>query len=49
MEKKCCSGLRVIVCRFEDHSEVARAFPPGTQSMPDTGLDRNRLAERKGA
>jgi hypothetical protein len=38
------SGPRVIVCRFEDCSEVVRAFPYSTDSMPGTGLDRNRLA-----
>jgi len=41
-------GARIIVCRFEDYSEVARAFPTRTQSMPGIGLDRNGLAaERK--
>ena len=39
-----------FVCRFEDHSEVARVFPPRTESIPGTGLDTNRpAAERKGA
>ena len=39
-----------FVCRFEDHSEVARVFPPRTESIPGTGLGPNRLAaERKGA
>ena len=33
--------------RFEDHSEVARVFPSRTQSMPGTGLDRNRLAAER--
>jgi hypothetical protein len=38
-----------LVRKLEDYSEVARMFPSRTESMPGTGLDRNRpAAERKG-